>query len=98
MFRKQGLVLVNGHALLLKHHGVIVASGSIAETVVRAIEVEKSLGVQLKAMAAGKLHRMPDGAIAESKHLLNSEGYFNGMWDYFCRRLKREGLDGGVDA
>lgn len=79
-------------ALLLKHHGLIVAHGSVQQTVVRALELEASLGMQLKAMAAGKPHLMPEGAIAECKKFLNSDVYFNGMWAYLTRRLKREGL------
>lgn len=88
--------LRNGHALLLKHHGVIAVSGSIAETVIRVIEVEQSLGVQLKAMSAGRLHLMPVGAIAECKKFLNSDYYFTGMWAYLCCRLKREGFDDAI--
>jgi L-fuculose-phosphate aldolase len=80
------------HGLILKHHGLIVAHTSIEEAVVRVIELEHSLGVQLKAQAAGKLNLMPPGAIDECKKFLNSPAYFLGMWDYFCRRLRREGL------
>lgn len=79
--------------LLLKHHGLIVARGSIQETVVRALELESSLGMQLKAMAAGPLHLMPDGAIEECKKFLNSDVYFTEMWAYLRRRLQRDGLD-----
>lgn len=85
-------------ALILKHHGVTVACASVAEAVIRAIEVEQSAGVQLKAMAAGNLHVMPAGAIAECKKFLNSPVYFDGMWNYMKRRAVREGHDPGGEV
>lgn len=94
---EQGTIMAGAFArakgLLLKHHGLIVASGSIQEAVIRALELETSLAVQLKAMAAGPLHLMPQGAIEECKRFLNSDLYFSSMWAYLCRRLTREGMD-----
>ena len=92
---EQGKIMAREFAstsgLILKHHGLMVAHVSIAQTVLRVIELEASLGVQLKAMAAGELHLMPDAAIEEAKKFLNSDFYFDNMWAYLIRRAKREG-------
>jgi L-fuculose-phosphate aldolase len=84
-------------ALLLKHHGVLVVGESVADSVVSAIEIEKSCGVQLKAMSAGKLHMLPDAEIEDTRKALGSRRYHQGMWNYYVRSLRRNGLDADID-
>lgn len=82
-----------GKALLLKHHGVLVTGPSIRDAVVATIELEHSCGVQVRAMAAGPLHVMPQAEIDDCKKFLASEAFSNGTWDYYCRVLARHGTD-----
>lgn len=84
-------------ALLLKHHGVLVTGGCLADAIVSAIELETVCGVQLKAMAAGELHMMPAAEIDDVKQVLESKIYYDGVWAYYLRRLSHLGLDRGVD-
>jgi L-fuculose-phosphate aldolase len=80
-------------ALLLKHHGVLVTGPNLQDVVVATIELERVCGVQLRAMAAGSLHRIPDAEIEDAKATLGSQRIADGYWDYYCRRLARVGLD-----
>ncbi|MBI3436759.1 MAG: class II aldolase/adducin family protein [Proteobacteria bacterium] len=93
----QGRAMVNRlgarKALILKHHGVLVTGRSVRDTVVSTIELEKSFAVQLKAMAAGKLHVMPDGEIRDGKSFLGSDVFIDGTWNYLRRALARERCD-----
>lgn len=76
-------------ALLLKHHGVLVSGRSVRDTVISTIELERSLGVQLKAMAAGRIALMPEKEIADAKGFLASDAYIDGTWNYLRRVLAR---------
>lgn len=97
---QQGIVVAEAlgtrKALLLKHHGVLVTGPDIRDAIVATIELERSFGVQLKAMAAGRLHLMPPGEIAESKRFLASRAFADGTWSWLRRSLARAGLDHGV--
>jgi len=101
VLRKQGESIAHSlgtlKALMLKHHGLLVVGESVADSVVSAIEIEKSCGVQLKAMAAGKLHMLPADEIADTKNALGSRRYYQGMWNYYLRSLTRKGLDADID-
>lgn len=80
-------------ALLLKHHGVLVTGRNIHDAVVATVELERSCGVQLKAMSAGQLHMMPAAEIEDCKQFLASDVFAEGTWAYYRRRLARKGLD-----
>jgi L-fuculose-phosphate aldolase len=84
-------------ALILKHHGVLVTGRSIRDAVVSTIELERSFGVQLKAMAAGRLQRMPQPEIDDCKKFLASDDFVDGTWNYLRRVLSRAGLDRDID-
>lgn len=84
-------------ALILKHHGVLVVGRSVRDTVISTIELERAFAVQLKAMAAGRLQRMPKNEIADAKGFLASDVYIDGTWNYLRRVLARERLDVGVE-
>lgn len=79
-------------ALILKFHGVLVTGASVRDAVVSTIDLERSFGVQLKAMAAGRLSVMPKGEIEDAKKLFLSDLYIDGTWRYLLRALARDGL------
>lgn len=79
-------------ALILKFHGILVTGRSIRDVVVSGIDLERSLGVQLKAMAAGRIATMPAKEIQDAKSLFVSDLYIDGTWNYMNRVLARKGL------
>lgn len=85
--------LGNKKALILKFHGILVTGASVRDTVVSTIDLEQSLGVQLRAMAAGRVSVMPRGEIEDAKKLFLSDLYIHGTWAYYLRALAREKLD-----
>ena len=87
-----------GKAIIVKHHGVFVAAKNIREAIVRALELEQSMIVQLTAQAAGTLNTMPEGEIEDAKGFLNSDAYFDGSWNYLKRALAREGGDVNLET
>lgn len=89
--------LGTGKALILKHHGVLVTGTSVADAVVSSIELDRSFGVQLKAMAAGNLHLMGPGEITECKKFLGSQTYVDLNWAYLNRVLERSGGRDGLE-
>jgi len=83
-------------AMILKHHGVLVTGRSVRDAVVSAIELERCFRVQLKAMAAGALHLMPQAEIDDCKKALASDMFVDGTWSYYLRVLDRAGRSVGA--
>jgi len=76
--------------VLLKNHGVVVATVSIAETVISTIMLENAAMVQLIAEAAGALApEFPADDIAKLKHDISRPEQFQINFDYLVRRVKR---------
>jgi L-fuculose-phosphate aldolase len=81
-----------GKALLLKHHGVVVVGRSIRDAIVSAIELDRTCGCQLLAMAASReLHLMPQAEIDDCKKFLASDAFVEGTWAYYVRKLQKSG-------
>ena len=76
--------------VLLKNHGVVVATGSIAETVISTIMLENAAMIQLIAEAAGTVApEFPEGDIAQLRHDISRPDQFQVNFDYLVRRVKR---------
>lgn len=88
--------LGRGKALILKHHGVLVTGRNVRDAVVAAAELDRCMDAQLRAMAAGKLHLMPQAEIDDCKKFLASDMFADGTWDWYMRVMKRTGLVDGV--
>lgn len=90
---EQGDAIVNKlagkRALILQYHGVLVGGRSVRETVISTIELERSMGVQLKAMSAGTLLTMREGEIENA--FLTSDQFIDGTWEYRKRAMARDG-------
>lgn len=84
--------LAGKRALILQYHGVIVGGRSVRDSVISTIELERSMGVQLKAMAAGKLQSMREEEIEDAKGFLTSDLFIDGTWDWRLRAMERAGL------
>lgn len=55
------------HTLVLRNHGVVVCGPSITWAWVRLYQFEVAAGVQLRAMAAGQLNRIPPAVMARTR-------------------------------
>jgi L-fuculose-phosphate aldolase len=76
--------------VLLKNHGVVVATGSIAETVISTIMLENAAMIQLTAEAAGAVaDEFPEDDIAKLRHDISRPDQFQVNFDYLVRRVKR---------
>jgi len=84
--------LFGKRALILQYHGVMVGGRSIRDSVISTIELERSMGVQLKAMAAGNLHTMREEEIEDAKSFLTSDLFIDGTWDWRLRAMARDGV------
>jgi L-fuculose-phosphate aldolase len=76
-------------AVLMKNHGVAVATASIAETVVSAIMLENAAQIQMIAEAAGEIApEFPAADIDTLKGQLSKPDQFAVNFDYLVRRLE----------
>lgn len=78
-------------AVFLKNHGIVVATASIAETVISTIMLENAAQVQLIAEAAGEVApEFPVEDIRKLQHDISRPDQFGVNFDYLVRRVKRE--------
>ena len=80
-------------AVLLKNHGLVIATASIAETVIGAIMLENAAQIQLIAEAAGSpAPEFPREDIEKLKYDISRPEQFAVNFDYLVRRvMRREG-------
>jgi ribulose-5-phosphate 4-epimerase/fuculose-1-phosphate aldolase len=80
-------------AALLKNHGVVVAGGTIEETVICALMLESAAKVQMIAEAAGEpVAEFPKDDIENLKSQLSKADQFKINFDYQARRVLRRGV------
>ena len=80
--------------VLLKNHGVVVATASIAETVISTIMLENAAMIQLIAEAAGAVApEFPAEDIEKLKYDISRPDQFQVNFDYLVRRVKRQKAD-----
>jgi len=77
-------------ALMLKNHGLLVVGATVREAVAGAILFEQGAEIQLLAMAAGRIDRVPDEAARQAKSFLLSPLVRDLRWDHLCRRVVAE--------
>jgi len=74
--------LGNKGSVMMQHHGIMICGTSIPEVVVRTKEIEISAGVQLKAMAAGKLKLLNHEEAVRARDFKRLPKSYMGVWDY----------------
>jgi L-fuculose-phosphate aldolase len=76
--------------VLLKNHGVVVATASIAETVISTIMLENAAMIQLTAEAAGAVAaEFPAEDVEKLKYDISRPDQFQVNFDYLVRRVQR---------
>ena len=82
--------LGTGRGVLLKSHGVVVATASIEETVISTIMLENAAMIQLVTEAAGPVAKeFPRADIEQLRHDISRPDQFKVNFDYLVRRAKR---------
>lgn len=76
--------------VLLKNHGALVVGSSVREATIAMLVLEFAAEVQLKAMAAGPLSRMPEPAARQAKRFLVSKELTDQRFEHQVRRIRRE--------
>jgi L-fuculose-phosphate aldolase len=80
-------------AVLLKSHGIVVATPSIEETVVSALMLENAAQTQLVVEAAGNpAPEFPAEDVAKLKREIGAPEQFMINFEYLVRRVRRAGL------
>ncbi len=83
----------NKRALLLAHHGLLIAASSIEEACILALAFERAARMQLLAMSAGKIQPI-DPDLGREAHDWILRGQRNAVgFAYYARRTLRKGGD-----
>lgn len=77
----------NKKAILLSHHGQLIAGSTIEEACVLAILIERAAKMQLLAMAAGKIKPIPEALAREARVWISQPKRHSAAFDYYSRRI-----------
>jgi len=77
-------------AILLAHHGMLVAASSVEEACVLSLTFERAAAMQLKAMAAGEIQQIPAELARESRDWMLRPKRMSTVFEYYARRVLRE--------
>lgn len=77
------------HAIVLAHHGYLVAGKSVQEACYLAVYLERAARMQLRASAAGKIRPVPDALAEEAGAYLRKDSIVNATFDYYSRQTER---------
>jgi L-fuculose-phosphate aldolase len=77
-------------AILLSHHGLLVAGASVEEACVLGVMFERAAHLQLMAMAAGEIKPIPPELGREAQRWTSTQKRFEATFAYYSRRARRE--------
>ncbi|MER5637876.1 aldolase [Kitasatospora sp. NPDC002227] len=78
-------------ALLLAHHGQLVATGSVEDSCVLAVLIERAARLQLLASAAGQIRPLPPELAREAHDWTSTPKRGQAAFAYYARRALRAG-------
>ena len=81
-------------AILLAHHGQLVACASIEEACVLAALFERAAKLQLLAMAAGEIKPIPEALAREAHDWISTPKRSQATFAYYARRALKQHPDG----
>jgi L-fuculose-phosphate aldolase len=76
-------------AILLAHHGLVVAGSSVEEACVIAVQFERAARLQLLARSAGKIRDIPEALAQEAHDWILTDRRSVALFDYYARSLGR---------
>ncbi|GGV21356.1 aldolase [Streptomyces spectabilis] len=85
-------------ALMLAHHGQLVACASVEEACVLAVLFERAARLQLLAMAAGDIKPVDELLAVEAHDWVSTPKRHQAAFAYYARRALRHGHDDCIDA
>ncbi|AUG78342.1 class II aldolase [Kitasatospora sp. MMS16-BH015] len=85
-------------ALLLAHHGQLVATASVEESCVLAVLVERAAELQLLASAAGPIRPIPAPLAREAHDWTSTPTRSRATFAYYARRALRAGHGDALSA
>jgi L-fuculose-phosphate aldolase len=77
-------------AILLSHHGLLTACGSLEEATILAIAVERAAQLQILASSAGTIKPIPANLGREARDYSKKPIYSLGMFEYYSRQALRD--------
>jgi len=77
-------------AILLSHHGQLVAGTTIEEACVLAVLIERAAKMQLIAMAAGEIKPIPEALGREAHDWISQPKRHSAAFDYYSRRILKK--------
>lgn len=77
------------HALMMSHHGMLTAGGSIAEATYLAVYMERAARMQLRAMSAGTMKPVAAHLARPAKQFMRSAAIMAASFDYWARQVDR---------
>ncbi|NHZ65911.1 aldolase [Massilia genomosp. 1] len=80
-------------AILLAHHGQLIAAKSIEEACVLALLIERAAKLQLLAMAAGTIQPIPPALATEAHDWISTDKRNAVTFAYYARRALRNHTD-----
>jgi len=87
------MALGQKRAILLAHHGQLVAASTVEEACSLAITFERAARLQLSAMAAGTIKEIPDNLAREAHDFLLTPKMTQANFAYHARRALRNHPD-----
>jgi L-fuculose-phosphate aldolase len=80
-------------AILLAHHGQLIAAGTIEEACVLALLIERAAKLQLLAMSAGEIKPIPPALAQEAHDWISTPQRSTVTFNYYARRALRQHAD-----
>jgi L-fuculose-phosphate aldolase len=76
-------------AIMLSHHGLLVAAGSVEEACIMGVMFERVARLQLLAMAAGEIQKIPEDLGEEAQKWICTPSRITATFAYYARRADR---------
>ena len=76
-------------AIMLSHHGLLVAAGSVEEACIMGVMFERAARLQLLAMAAGEIQKIPEYLGEEAQKWVCTPSRIRATFAYYARRAER---------
>lgn len=90
---EEGEIIANAigdkRAILLSHHGLLIAGGTVEEACVLALLFERAARMQLLAMAAGDIRPIPQALGREAHDWISTPKRHGAAFSYYARRALR---------
>lgn len=77
-------------AILLAHHGLVVAGSGIEEACVIAVQFERTARLHLMARSAGGIREIPEALAQEAHDWILTDRRSAALFDYYARHLGRD--------